>query len=156
MDGSLEEVYYFRIDIRDILTFFGFSEILLGKYVLICYTIHSEVNLFERKMMSNRFSFLPGMELVTRKQSKALYLIAPGPLGRGLKYREAAEELGISKASFIDRIRSFKDKFPEAWKNFLSIRDVSRRQRKSIQNPLSLDSLMDSSDFSEEDIVDKF
>jgi len=122
----------------------------------MCYTLSSEESkgYFNGDKMSNRFNFVPGLELVTRKQSKALYLIAPGPLGMGLKYREAAEELGISKASFIDRIRSFKNKFPRAWENFLSIRDVSRRHRINIQKPLSLG--VECRGLSEEDIVDKF
>lgn len=65
----------------------------------------------------------------TRKQIEVLVRIAPGPLGRGMKIKEAAKDLGITPAAFSNRLHRFKVKYPKAWENFVSLREVSRQDR---------------------------
>lgn len=65
----------------------------------------------------------------TEKQMEVLVRIAPGPLGRGMKAKEAAKDLGISPAALNNRLHRFKVKHPKAWKNFVSMREISRQDR---------------------------
>jgi len=86
----------------------------------------------------------------SKKQIEAVMLIIPGPEGGGLTYEEASKELGISKASFIERIKNFKTKCPEAWDEIQSMWRAVSRLRKSFENPISLE------DIDENKIKDRF
>jgi len=50
------------------------------------------------------------------KQIEAVLLIASYPAGEGLTYKKAAAKLGISESGFSGRIRCFKNRCPETWK----------------------------------------
>ena len=78
-------------------------------------------------------------EGASRKQIEAVMLIIPGPEGEGLTYEEASRELGISKASFIERIKRFKTNCPEAWDEIQSMWRAASRQIESLKNPISLE-----------------
>jgi hypothetical protein len=65
----------------------------------------------------------------TKKQMEVLVRISPGPLGRGMKVKEAAKDLGISISTLKSRLQRFKAKYPEAWENFISLREISRQDR---------------------------
>ena len=65
----------------------------------------------------------------TRKQMEVLVRIAPGPLGQGMKIKEAAKDLNISISAFNNRLQRFKARYPEAWENFVSLREISRQDR---------------------------
>lgn len=84
------------------------------------------------------------------KQVEAVMLIIPGPEGEGLTYEEASRELGISKASFIERIKRFKARCPGAWDEIESMWRAVSRGRGSFENPISLN------DIDESKIKDRF
>lgn len=88
---------------------------------------------------------------LSKKQMQALVLITPGPVGQGLTYEKAAKELGINESTLIKRINRFKNRFPDAWRNFESIRNVSRRQENNLRNLKSLNRGID-----ENRIVERF
>ena len=81
------------------------------------------------------FSRIKGL---SEKQVEALILIVPGPIGQGLTQKEAAKILGLNERDFRSRLTRFKIRFPDAWENFESMRNVSRRQEESLRNPISL------------------
>ena len=65
---------------------------------------------------------------------KQIYLdvlirIFPGPLGRGMSYKEVAKDLNISKQAVKYRLKQFKNKYPVAWDRFKNIRKISQKQR---------------------------
>lgn len=72
----------------------------------------------------------------TKKQLEALIRIYPGPIGQGMKQKEAAKDLGISLSAFKYRLRSFKRNFPNGYKRFMDLIKLSRKQRINLREHL--------------------
>lgn len=73
---------------------------------------------------------------VSCKQTEALLLTTPGPLGLGLTQQQAGNMLGISRDAVAQRLGRFKKKYPNGWNNVVSIRNTVNRQRQSFEKPL--------------------
>jgi len=73
-----------------------------------------------------------------RPKVKKIYMdvlvrLAPGPIGKGMKIREVAEDLGVAESTVYYRLRIFKKKYPEAWKNFIGLRKLARDDRYKLR-----------------------
>lgn len=71
---------------------------------------------------------------ILENTKKLLYLLTPGPLGKGLTQKEAAEELGVSQSSIYQRLRTFKKRHPEAYKRFKTLCDLAKKDRIDLDN----------------------
>ena len=73
-----------------------------------------------------------------RPKVKKIYMdvlvrLAPGPIGKGMKIKEVAEDLGVAESTVYYRLRIFKKKYPEAWKNFIGLRKLARDDRYKLR-----------------------
>jgi len=62
-----------------------------------------------------------------------LIRLAPGPIGRGMKIKEIAKDLGIAESTVYYRLQVFRKKYPEAWKNFINLRNLARNDRYKLR-----------------------
>jgi len=62
-----------------------------------------------------------------------LVRIAPGPLGRGMTIKETAKDLNLTISGVKSRLTRFKKKYPKAWENFVSMREISRQHRYKLR-----------------------
>lgn len=84
---------------------------------------------------------------MTQGQVDLLMLILPGPLGEGMKIKEAAQTLGVSEDAARMKLKRFKLRFPEAWDRIESMRNTMMTHRKAsregkIDGIKSFDSLL--------------
>ena len=61
-----------------------------------------------------------------------LKLIYPGPIGKGMKIKDAAKKLKISRRAATYRLFNIKKKFPKFWEQYLAACRVMRRERISL------------------------
>ena len=91
------------------------------------------------------------MRKVSEKQVEVLLLTMSGPLGRGLEQIKAGVVLGITRDAIAKRLGRFKEKYPVAWNNVMSIRHAASRQRENLEHPLRW-----AKDYTDMHIVEKF
>ncbi len=77
-------------------------------------------------MLNNRPTYF------TEKQSELLQLIYPGPIGEGVSIAEACRKLEISEGSGYARLKCFKTRFPDAYKQFEVARKINSEHRKQL------------------------
>jgi len=70
-----------------------------------------------------------------------LMCLTPGPLGKGMTQRQAAKHLDVSTKAIEGTIRRFRERFPDAYERYESIRRAAARHRSALSSPLSFDSM---------------
>jgi len=70
---------------------------------------------------------------IKKEYSELLLLITPGPIGRGLTIKQAAQELDISYIGAKKRLEQFKVKYPDAWKKFNSLKEEAQDRRYKLR-----------------------
>lgn len=71
---------------------------------------------------------------ILKSTQQVVYLLTPGPLGRGLTEEEAAKELKINIRTLQKRFETFKKRHPEAYERFKKIKELSLETREGLKN----------------------
>ncbi len=79
---------------------------------------------------------------LTKRQIEVLILISPYPMGCGLTYNEAAEQLNITSKAIEQLIRTIKNKNPEAYKALKTARRRAAETRLQLTKTTGLDSAL--------------
>lgn len=69
----------------------------------------------------------------TKKQADLLFLIYPGPIGKGLFIVDAAELLGITQQAAYARLKRFKTRFPKAWEQVKIALKINQKHRLQLR-----------------------
>jgi predicted transcriptional regulator len=71
---------------------------------------------------------------ILESTQQVVFLLTPGPLGRGLTEDEAAKELGISQQAINERLETFKKRHPKAYERFKVLKELSVETREHLKN----------------------
>ena len=85
-----------------------------------------------------------------------LKLITPGPIGEGMSQVEAAKELGITPEAVQSRLKTFKERHPEAFDNFIATIELSRKHRGKLRHVRNVSDLTWFEDDNTPSIVEKW
>ena len=78
---------------------------------------------------------------ILKSTIELLELITPSPIGLGLSQVQAAEVLGITKENVSKRLQTLQRRQPEAYDNFISLRQAARDEDCKAKTPVSLSEL---------------
>ena len=70
---------------------------------------------------------------LTKRQMEVLILISPHPMGEGLTYKQAAEQLNVSSKAIQQIIRTIKARCPDAYKALKTARRRAAETRLQLQ-----------------------
>ena len=93
---------------------------------------------------------------ILKSTMELLKLITPGPLGEGMSQKEAAKELGITPDAVQRRLKTFKERHPEAFKNFINAIKLARKHRCNLKKVRNIPDFVWLEDQNTTSIVEKW